>query len=366
MPLVTHVGAGTNARYSQARRRRPPADRIRRVHLAPGGLVADLRRRVRTAPGPEARDHRDTGQLVPRHRRRARRRLVVLRRQARRAAEPGAARAGAAPTERVHGRERVLRRQLRLALRGRAGRRCTASTPSCCGARTTRTSRARSSTRRAGDMPSVTRLALRNTFCDVPPAETLRMVGQNAIDVYDLDARRPPRPSPTRSAHRPSRSWPRRSTRCPRVPASRPSAPVPAAGAEPLLTGAGRTAGGRQTPHPVSRTGAVMTAAAGGLLRGQRRARPCNPRGRESGLITANIAIAIGWPSRPPPAAGGRVREGTEAWIDAATEFGRVHDDLTSADAPDPSAETVHVRAWTEFGDVLIARSSVPNRQGGT
>jgi predicted TIM-barrel fold metal-dependent hydrolase len=36
-------------------------------------------------------------------------------------------------------------------------------------------------------MPSVTRLALRNTFCDVPPAETLRMVGQNAIDVYGLD-----------------------------------------------------------------------------------------------------------------------------------------------------------------------------------
>jgi predicted TIM-barrel fold metal-dependent hydrolase len=40
-----------------------------------------------------------------------------------------------------------------------------------------------------GDLPSVTRLALRNTFCDVPPAETLRMVGQNAIEVYGLDAR---------------------------------------------------------------------------------------------------------------------------------------------------------------------------------
>jgi hypothetical protein len=36
-------------------------------------------------------------------------------------------------------------------------------------------------------MPSVTRLSLRNTFCDVPPAATLRMVGQNAIDVYRLD-----------------------------------------------------------------------------------------------------------------------------------------------------------------------------------
>ena len=44
----------------------------------------------------------------------------------------------------------------------------------------------------------------------------------------------------------------------------------------------------------------------------------------------------------------------------------RVHNILTSADDPEPSAETVQVRARTQFGDVLIARSSVPNRQGGT
>lgn len=37
------------------------------------------------------------------------------------------------------------------------------------------------------DTASVTRLALRNTFCNVAPAETVRMVGQNAIDVYGLD-----------------------------------------------------------------------------------------------------------------------------------------------------------------------------------
>ena len=35
---------------------------------------------------------------------------------------------------------------------------------------------------------SVTRLALRNTFCNVPAAETARMVGQNAVDVFGLDA----------------------------------------------------------------------------------------------------------------------------------------------------------------------------------
>src|SRR5436190_163629 len=38
------------------------------------------------------------------------------------------------------------------------------------------------------DMPSVTKLALRNTFCAVPAAKTRRMIGQNAISVYGLDA----------------------------------------------------------------------------------------------------------------------------------------------------------------------------------
>jgi predicted TIM-barrel fold metal-dependent hydrolase len=37
------------------------------------------------------------------------------------------------------------------------------------------------------EMPSVTRLALRNSFCNVAPDKIRRMVGQNAIDVYDLD-----------------------------------------------------------------------------------------------------------------------------------------------------------------------------------
>jgi predicted TIM-barrel fold metal-dependent hydrolase len=37
------------------------------------------------------------------------------------------------------------------------------------------------------DMPSVTRLALRNTFCDVAAEETRRMIADNAIDVFGLD-----------------------------------------------------------------------------------------------------------------------------------------------------------------------------------
>jgi predicted TIM-barrel fold metal-dependent hydrolase len=38
------------------------------------------------------------------------------------------------------------------------------------------------------DMSSVTRASLRNTFSAVPEAETRRMVGENAIEIYNLDA----------------------------------------------------------------------------------------------------------------------------------------------------------------------------------
>ena len=86
---------------------------------------------------------------------------------------------------------------------------------------------------------------------------------------------------------------------------------------------------------------------------------------------TANGTIRLGQVARGSvtieTASGGLeigVKEGTAAWIDATTKFGRVHNNLTSADDPEPSAETVKVLARTAFGDVLIARSSVPNRQG--
>jgi predicted TIM-barrel fold metal-dependent hydrolase len=41
--------------------------------------------------------------------------------------------------------------------------------------------------REGEELPSVTRLALRNTFCEVQPDKTRRMVGGNAIEVYGLD-----------------------------------------------------------------------------------------------------------------------------------------------------------------------------------
>ncbi|HKA03833.1 MAG TPA: DUF4097 family beta strand repeat-containing protein [Acidimicrobiales bacterium] len=88
---------------------------------------------------------------------------------------------------------------------------------------------------------------------------------------------------------------------------------------------------------------------------------------------TANGNIRLGQVARGSvtieTAAGGLeigVKEGTAAWIDAVTKFGRVHNGLTAAGDPGPSADTVEVRARTQFGDVLIARSSVSHRQGET
>jgi len=50
------------------------------------------------------------------------------------------------------------------------------------------------------------------------------------------------------------------------------------------------------------------------------------------------------------------IREGTAAWLDVSATAGKVHNALDAADAPEPSAETVEVRARTSFGDVVIRR----------
>jgi hypothetical protein len=50
------------------------------------------------------------------------------------------------------------------------------------------------------------------------------------------------------------------------------------------------------------------------------------------------------------------IREGTAAWLDVNSQFGRVHNALEAADAPDASDETVEVRARTSVGEVVIRR----------
>jgi Putative adhesin len=50
------------------------------------------------------------------------------------------------------------------------------------------------------------------------------------------------------------------------------------------------------------------------------------------------------------------IREGTAAYLDVRASAGAVHNALAAADAPEPSAETVEVRARTSVGDVVIRR----------
>ena len=50
------------------------------------------------------------------------------------------------------------------------------------------------------------------------------------------------------------------------------------------------------------------------------------------------------------------IREGTAAWLDVNSQFGRVHNALEAADGPEASAETVEVRARTSVGEVVIRR----------
>jgi DUF4097 and DUF4098 domain-containing protein YvlB len=52
------------------------------------------------------------------------------------------------------------------------------------------------------------------------------------------------------------------------------------------------------------------------------------------------------------------ITEGTAAWLDVNTSFGRVHNSLDDASTqPEPSDETVEVRAHTSYGDITIRRS---------
>jgi hypothetical protein len=93
--------------------------------------------------------------------------------------------------------------------------------------------------------------------------------------------------------------------------------------------------------------------------------------GSDVTVKTANGNVRLGQVARGSvtieTGAGGLeigVREGTAAWIDATTKSGRINNQLTPTDDPEPSAETVQVHARTSFGDVLITRSSVPNLEG--
>lgn len=51
------------------------------------------------------------------------------------------------------------------------------------------------------------------------------------------------------------------------------------------------------------------------------------------------------------------IREGSAAWLDVKTRFGRVRNDMEAATAPDAATDKVEARANTSFGDITIHRS---------
>ena len=51
------------------------------------------------------------------------------------------------------------------------------------------------------------------------------------------------------------------------------------------------------------------------------------------------------------------IRPGSAARLDVHTHFGRVHNDMDTVERPEPTEETVDVRARTSYGDIIIRRS---------
>jgi DUF4097 and DUF4098 domain-containing protein YvlB len=108
-----------------------------------------------------------------------------------------------------------------------------------------------------------------------------------------------------------------------------------------------------------------------GEVSGEIRARAANGKitvGRAHAAVTAKAAngdIHLGEVSCGEVVAStacGKVdigiRSGVAAWLDLHTGFGHVRNLLESTDRPDPSEETVKVRARTSFGDITIRRQA--------
>jgi DUF4097 and DUF4098 domain-containing protein YvlB len=51
------------------------------------------------------------------------------------------------------------------------------------------------------------------------------------------------------------------------------------------------------------------------------------------------------------------IHEGSGAWLDVKTHFGRVHNEMDAATAPDGATNSVEAQASTSFGDISIHRS---------
>jgi hypothetical protein len=86
---------------------------------------------------------------------------------------------------------------------------------------------------------------------------------------------------------------------------------------------------------------------------------------------TANGDVRLGELGRGPvvvQTAHGQVevgiRQGATAWLDLATSFGSVRNDLNTAEGPTSGEDAVDVRARTSFGDITVHRSSADDWKG--
>ena len=59
------------------------------------------------------------------------------------------------------------------------------------------------------------------------------------------------------------------------------------------------------------------------------------------------------------------VRAGVAAWLDLHTGFGHVHNLLEASRQPEPSEDTVEVRARSSFGDITVRRAEVGEADKG-
>jgi DUF4097 and DUF4098 domain-containing protein YvlB len=58
------------------------------------------------------------------------------------------------------------------------------------------------------------------------------------------------------------------------------------------------------------------------------------------------------------------IREGTAAWLDVSSQYGRVRNSLDETDSPEQSEATVEIRARTSYGDIKIHRANQTTQTG--
>ena len=58
------------------------------------------------------------------------------------------------------------------------------------------------------------------------------------------------------------------------------------------------------------------------------------------------------------------IREGTAAWLDVSSKYGRVRNCLDETNSPEQSEATVEIRARTSYGDIKIHRANQSTQTG--